>query len=126
MLVKDPTSRCSGPLTAAAEFNVRLRSVRFSNLRDAYGRHREYAQLLAVRYTDCTKSDCFEMAVASTSAGSVGFQLASVKQTSEVWDCVETTVEVGTDAGCLDATGVTSRKNPSREVTGFELSNSLP
>jgi len=66
MLVKGPTSRCSGPLTAAAEFNVRLRSVRFSNLRDAYGRHREYAQLLAVRYTDCTKSDCFEMAVAST------------------------------------------------------------
>ena len=62
MLVTGPTSRCSGPLTAAAELNVRVRSVRFSNLRDAYGRHREYAQLVAVRYTDCTKSDCIEMA----------------------------------------------------------------
>ncbi len=68
MLVKGPTSRCSGPLTAAAELNVRLRSVRFYSSRDVYGRHREYAQLLAVRYTDCTTSDCFEMAVASTYA----------------------------------------------------------
>ena len=47
--------------------------------------------------------DDLNRAVASTSAGCARLLLAPVKQTSEVWDCVETTVETGTDAGCLGA-----------------------